>query len=574
MRIKIDLPNLWDFVLDSQDLGESQNWQDKSNFTFLQGVSKISVPSCWNFSENPESDDLFGYCGVVWYFTEFRVPKLVEGTQNFLKFEGINNKAKVYIDGKLVHTHEGGYIPFAIDISKIEKEKDLFLAVKIDNRLSNETIPNRSFQKNYGGIIFDVYVIIRQKVYFEDYNLSARLIWDDKNKAKHAEVDFGIYIKNESDNDFKGRLEKKFIRNHVVVATDIHEVDCLKHNTRLSIKKMIVNNPLLWSPKSPEVYNVEISLIDESGFQYDRIETVWGFRELELVDKKFVLNKKEFSSIGINRQTDHPDFGSALPSNLTINDLSTIRRLGFNSMKFTGFPPEEFTLEMADRTGLASIMSMPLVIDDALIADKNAIRQITRCAKNYLNSMISMFKNHVSVIAWNIAIVKTKITADVVKILNELIGHIRDSIKSSKKITITASNVDDIPADLAVNFVCVDVGEINDKEEVGKIISDLAQKVGTSPKPFLITDIITYGKQMASADELDMESLINQSEIIGEVLNQFKLSTNFMGFFLGTFNDFYNDEEFKDVNFSGILDSYRNEKPSVSVIEPLLKPKK
>ena len=83
MRIKIDLPNLWDFVLDSQDLGESQNWQDKSNFTFLQGVSKISVPSCWNFSENPESDDLFGYCGVVWYFTEFRVPKLVEGTQNF-----------------------------------------------------------------------------------------------------------------------------------------------------------------------------------------------------------------------------------------------------------------------------------------------------------------------------------------------------------------------------------------------------------------------------------------------------------------------------------------------------------
>ena len=184
-----------------------------------------------------------------------------------------------------------------------------------------------------------------------------------------------------------------------------------------------------------------------------------------------------------------------------------------------------------------------------------------------------MFKNHVSVIAWNIAIVKTKITADVVKILNELIGHIRDSIKSSKKITITASNVDDIPADLAVNFVCVDVGEINDKEEVGKIISDLAQKVGTS-EPFLITDIITYGKQMASGTELDMESLINQSEIIGEVLNQFKLSTNFMGFFLGTFNDFYNDEEFKDVNFSGILDSYRNEKPSVSVIEPLLKPKK
>ncbi len=571
MRIKIDLQNLWDFVIDPNDLGESQNWQNKSNFTFLEGMIKIAVPSCWNFTENSK---LFGYTGAAWYFTEFRIPKFVEGTQIFLRFEGVNNKAKIFIDGTLIYEHEGGYIPFEIDISKLEKEKDLFLVAKVDNRLDNESIPNISHHKNYGGIIRDVYILIRQKIFLEDYNLSTRMIWDEKNKAKHAELDFNIYIKNETDKDFKGTLHKKLIRNHVVIAEDKHEVDCLKQNTRLSIKKLMLNNPLLWNPQNPEVYNVEISLIDESGFETDRIEGIWAFREIEINNKQIMLNKSKLVSIGINRQADHPEFGSALPSNLTINDLSTVKRLGFNSIKFSGFVPEEFTCELADRLGLISTIVIPLELNDPLLKNKMALQRVLKKVKNYLKTVVNLYKNYASVIAWNICSLKSAWSPDIVKMINEICSYIRDTLKSKKLITITAEQIDNIPNDLSVDFISVDLGIINIKEEFTSKLSELLIKAGLSQKPIALTDFIAYGKQIACADESDMDSLIMQSQIIQEAIEKLQSSNNLMGFSLGFLNDYYNEESIQDINFSGLLDAYRNPKPVITIIEQYLAKKK
>ncbi len=571
MRIKIDLQNLWDFVIDPNDLGESQNWQNKSNFTFLEDVIKIAVPSCWNFAENSK---LYGYTGAAWYFTEFRIPKFVEGTQIFLKFEGINNKAKIFIDGIMTYEHEGGYIPFEIDISKLEKEKDLFLVVKVDNRLDVESIPNKSYHKNYGGIIRDVYISIRQKIFLEDYNLSTRLIWDEKNKAKHAELDFNIYIKNETDKDFKGTLHKKLIRNHVVIAEDKHEVDCLKRNTRLSIKKLMVNNPLLWTPQNPEAYNIECSLIDESGFETDRIEGVWAFREIEIVNKHILLNKASFISIGINRQADHPEFGSALPSNLTINDLSTVKRLGFNSIKFSGFIPEEFTCELTDRLGLISTISIPLELNESLLKNKMALQRVVKKAKNYLKTVVTLYKNYVSIFAWNICSLKSDWSPEIVKVINELCVFIRETLKSKKLITITTEYLNNIPNDLGVDFISADIGLIENKEDFNSKCSELLVKAGLSQKPIMLTDFTIYGKQIACADESDMDSLIKQSQIIEEAIDRLRSPNILMGYCLGILNDFYNEGSAQEINFSGLLDAYRNAKPVITMIEQHLVNKK
>ncbi|RYD71699.1 MAG: glycoside hydrolase family 2, partial [Sphingobacteriales bacterium] len=146
----------WDAIIDLYDQGRKNKIYlnkkpetkiDFYEYSFDHGY-RLNVPSDWN-SQMPE---LKYYEGTIWYARRFDVAKRQDG-KTFLYFGAVSYRCRIYLNGKEIGQHEGGFTPFQIDVTDAVKEKDNFLAVEVNNTRTVDAIPAMAFDWwNYGGI--------------------------------------------------------------------------------------------------------------------------------------------------------------------------------------------------------------------------------------------------------------------------------------------------------------------------------------------------------------------------------------------------------------------------------------
>jgi beta-glucuronidase len=412
-RKTTSLNGKWNYIIDPYEMGyydnrsipydQNQKSPDRAYYTNTKPKSKserieydfdlsptLVVPRDWN----SQDDKLLYYEGTIWYKKSFDYPELKGGNRLFVYFGAVNYRADVYLNGKKLGFHKGGFTPFQFEVTSIVKEKDNFLIVKVDNKRKAEEVPTLNTDWwNYGGITRDVMLVETPSIFISDYRIQL-----DKSNQNLITG----YIKLDGENKSGKTINLKIpdLKTSVDIITD---------NTGKGIFEFKTRTLKLWSPEDPYLYSISISAGNE--LIADRI----GFRTIETRGSDILLNGKSIFLKGISIHEENPVRGgrSNSPEDAKLL-LGWARELGCNFVRLAHYPHNEYMVRLADEMGM-------------LVWEENPVYwtiqwtnpETFTTASNQLREVIIRDKNRASVIVWSMAN-ETPVNADRLKFLTNL----------------------------------------------------------------------------------------------------------------------------------------------------------
>jgi len=395
-KMKQSINSNWQFYkgkLNQADLENAKNtvWED------------VNLPHSWNKFD--VMDDQWGYYrGEGCYKKTLFVNPDWKNKSVYLYFEGANQTTEVFINGKKVGSHIGGYSAFSFPVNEFlqfeNPEKGNQIVVKVDNSYNDDIPPLDADFTFYGGIYRDVYLIASNEVHFDMTNRASDGVFVTTPEVSAASAK--IQIKGNIENNSK--LSKDVIvttklldKNNVEVAT-LSTALKLKPNSKTEFVQLskAVQNPKLWSPDEPYLYKA-VSVISDKKTkqQLDLFSAPVGFRWFSFTaDKGFSLNGKPTKLVGANRHQDFKDLANALPDVLAEKDMQLIKDMGGNFVRVAHYPQDPTVLEACDRIGLLAMVETPEVnrITETKAFEDNSIEM--------QREMIRQNFNHPSVIVW------------------------------------------------------------------------------------------------------------------------------------------------------------------------------
>lgn len=356
----------WGFFLDAHQ----KSPMDLVEYNF-DTSSQMHIPGDWN----TQSERLFFYEGTVWFRRTFDyVPK--EGKRAILYFGAVNYEAIVYVNGKKMGRHIGGFTSFNFDVTDALKEGKNNVIVKVDNKRHKEDIPTNIYDWwNYGGITRDVMLLEVDETYIEDYSLEL-----DKKDWQHL----------------KGWVKLNKREAGVEVTVSIPELKVekrVKTNADGEAELSIKAKPSLWSSENPKLYDIRIEKGEE------KIRDEIGFRCIETDGKKIKLNGKQIFLKGVSMHEEAPfSGGRANNASQAHTMLSWAKEMGCNYVRMAHYPHNEHAVREAERMGVMVWSEIPVYWT---IDWKN--EETYANAQRQLHDMITRDKNRAAVVIWSIA---------------------------------------------------------------------------------------------------------------------------------------------------------------------------
>ena len=384
----------WNYIVDVQEEGYYDYRMNPTRWGFFQNAKPqkpedlieydfdksptMKIPGDWN----TQDERLFFYEGTVWFKKSFQATPMKD-IRTLLYFGAVNYDCHVYVNGKKAGHHIGGFTPFNFDVTALLKEGENVVIVKVDNKRHAEDVPTQIFDWwNYGGITREVRLVKVNPIYLEDYNL--QLTKADV-KAKQREI------------TFSARLNKAEAGHKVVVF-----IPELKLQQQLStdnegkvsgILKVNAKKLALWSPASPKLYRVDISLNNST------ISDEIGFRTIETRDKQILLNGQPIFLKGISIHNEKPNGGGRANSTEDAHTLlSWAKELGCNFVRLAHYPHHEEMVREAEKMGILVWSEIPVYWTIAWKDPKTYEN-----AQNQLRDMIARDHNRANIIIWSIA---------------------------------------------------------------------------------------------------------------------------------------------------------------------------
>ena len=387
-RNKISLNGKWNYIVDVQEEGyygyrmnplsdgffmnaKPKNPEDLIEYDFDK-APEMEIPSDWNTKD----EKLFFYEGTVWFKKSFDyTPK--SNKKIILYFGAVNYEAYVYINGKLLGRHEGGFTPFNFDVTDKIKDGENFVILKVDNKRKADNVPTQIFDWwNYGGITRDVFLVELNEVYIQNY----KFVLDKKNINN-------VLFSAELNSKIKGKtIDISFPE------LKIKESFTTDEEGKIS-GILTIQNLSLWSPENPKLYKLELNLDDET------LQDEIGFRTIETSGKKIILNGKAIYLRGISIHEEKTNGGGRANSIKDAQELlSWAKELGCNYVRLAHYPHNEYMVREAEKMGILVWSEIPVYWT---ISWENPDTLLN--AKNQLTDMISRDQNRANVIIWSIA---------------------------------------------------------------------------------------------------------------------------------------------------------------------------
>ncbi len=321
-----------------------------------------------------EASGCVNYQGPVWYRKHFSLPDSLSGKKLFLHFEAIMGKSRVWVNGKEVTRHYGGYLPVVADITDVvDREGDNVIAVMTDNSDDPSYPPGKPQDMldfaYFGGIYRDCWLVAHDQVHITDPNYEnvvaggGLAVWYDNVGGGKADVYTRLHIRNEARTDFSGRLEYILIDAAGDTAAVTHRNIKVAKDKAKSISSILnVDNARLWSPRSPHLYNLHVRIYDRKGRVVDGYRRRIGIRSLEFRGKDgFYLNGKPYAEplIGANRHQDYALVGNAVSNSAHRRDALKLKNAGLNVIRNAHCPQDPAFMDACDELGLLVIDNTP-----------------------------------------------------------------------------------------------------------------------------------------------------------------------------------------------------------------------
>ena len=361
----------------------------------------LDIPHDWSIEGNfaKEHSSTFNQgalpTGIGWYRKHFYLPAPAAGKHVQLNFDGVFQRADVWINGHYLGRHNNGYVSFKYDISKyLIKTGDNVIALRVDNSAQ----PNSRWYTG-SGMYRKVWLDLSSQTFIDpsDLFVHAKV---EKNGA--AAVEISAMVSNFSGQQKTLKLihEIHDARGKLVAKGDSISLTLL--NGKLPVNGVVkIANPVLWSPASPYLYQSVVKIF-EKGMLVDQVQTKLGIRYFRFdANNGFSLNGKHFLIQGVCNHHDLGAIGAAVNKSAIKRQLQLLKEMGCNAIRTAHNPPSVELLDLCDSMGF-------LVMDelyDTWAKKKNKFDQSIDFKNDHrldVESWIRRDRNHASVFMWSI----------------------------------------------------------------------------------------------------------------------------------------------------------------------------
>ena len=385
-RERESLNGKWNFAPDLYDTCRRAHWYKEERFNKngaempldhdWEGWDRIKVPSSWNL----ELKELHYFEGFGVYTRTFRYIKRAKDECLLLCFEGVAYRATVFLNGKLVGTHDGASTPFNADISGIVQSENRIIVVA-DARRGPFRVPMENTDWfNYGGVYRDVYLVRLPKIFIKDWfvrlkpdgNFSTVLADLEIESADGAPVNCAAYLE----------IKELGVNQEIAVKNG-------KGSVSISVK------PQLWSPDNPKLYDVSFS-VNMNGIM-DAVKDRVGFREIKTKGHEIFLNGKKIFLRGVCVHEDHFLLGKTTNDEVIRQTIRDLKEMNGIYLRLAHYPHDRRFARIADEEGVLLWEEIPVYW--AIAFDNQAT---FADAENQLCELILRDRNRASVIIWSV----------------------------------------------------------------------------------------------------------------------------------------------------------------------------
>ena len=426
-----------------QDILLNNDW----NFRFSHQVQKgtgvrVDLPHTWN-AQDALSGKIDYKRGIGNYEKNLFIRPEWKGKRLFIRFEGVNNIADVFINRRHIGEHRGGYGAFIFEITgKVEYGKENSILVRVNNGEQLDIMPLVGDFNFYGGIYRDVHLLITDKTCISplDYASPGVRLIQDSVSHRYAKVRAIVDLSNGSSGNQEVELNVRLLDGQRVVKEGTKNVNLSGNEVMQQELTFEIDQPHLWNGRQdPFLYQAEVTLF-RNGQMVDRVTQPLGLRFYRIdPDKGFFLNGKHLPLQGVCRHQDRSEVGNALRPQHHEEDVALMLEMGVNAVRLAHYPQATYFYDLMDKNGIIVWAEIPFVgpggYNDKGFVDLPAFRAN---GKEQLKELIRQHYNHPSICVWGLFNELTELGDNPVEYIKELnvLAHQEDTTRP----TTSASN--------------------------------------------------------------------------------------------------------------------------------------
>ena len=426
-----------------QDILLNNDW----NFRFSHQVQKgtevrVDLPHTWN-AQDALSGKIDYKRGIGNYEKNLFIRSEWKGKRLFIRFEGVNNIADVFINRRHIGEHRGGYGAFIFEITgKVEYGKENSILVRVNNGEQLDIMPLVGDFNFYGGIYRDVHLLITDETCISplDYASPGVRLIQDSVSHRYAKVRAIVDLSNGSSGNQEVELNVRLLDGQRVVKEGTKNVNLSGNEVMQQELTFEIDQPHLWNGRQdPFLYQAEVTLF-RNGQMVDRVTQPLGLRFYRIdPDKGFFLNGKHLPLQGVCRHQDRSEVGNALRPQHHEEDVALMLEMGVNAVRLAHYPQATYFYDLMDKNGIIVWAEIPFVgpggYNDKGFVDLPAFRAN---GKEQLKELIRQHYNHPSICVWGLFNELTELGDNPVEYIKKLnvLAHQEDTTRP----TTSASN--------------------------------------------------------------------------------------------------------------------------------------
>ena len=356
--------------------------------------ARVNLPHTWNATDATDEEPEYRRA-ASWYRRSLDLAPAPDGRRFVLRFEAANTVADVYVNGVRAGGHVGGYVGFDVDITPFARAGEVNdLLVRVDNSDRPELIPSdKSDFVIYGGLTRDVWLETQPAVAVERLQVRTPAV-----SRERATTIVTVTVRNPARRMGAASLDAEVIDDSGSIAAHARVERVLSGDTNQVVVVTLpaIRNPRLWSPDSPVLYTLVVTLRARAA-PADRIEERIGYRWYSFEPHgPFMLNGRRLLLRGTHRHEEAAGYGAAMPNAMHRADVAAIKAMGANFVRLAHYPQDPEVYRAADSLGLLIWDELPWCrggVGDSLW------RANTR---RLLTEQIRQNVDHPSIILWSL----------------------------------------------------------------------------------------------------------------------------------------------------------------------------
>ena len=372
MRSILNFNSSWNFYKATADINVKE------------GAELVNLPHSWNALDGQDGGNDY-YRGSCVYTKSFAKSELGEGELHYLEIQGANSSADVYLNGKHLAHHDGGYSTWRVNLTNDLAEQNT-LAIVVDNAANEYVYPQMADFTFYGGLYRNINIISVSNTHFDlDYYGAPGIKITPVVDGKNANVEIEVYS-----------TELPAGAEYLYTICDKEGNVVAEARSSSKVANFVIENVHLWhGRKDPYLYSATASIVNGENV-LDNVSSRFGCRSFKIdPNNGFILNGEEYPLRGVSRHQDRWGIGNALLPEHHKEDMEYIWEMGATTIRLAHYQHDQYFYDLCDEYGMVVWAEIPYISRHMPTGRENTISQ--------MKELISQNYNHPSIVVWGLS---------------------------------------------------------------------------------------------------------------------------------------------------------------------------